>query len=311
MNYTKYKVSPAICTADGGKEVACANAKGELWPGGDVHDPNMYIQCLAKKSTTPWCFSGASLVDVRGEKGTIPMSEVEIGDLVRVGDNDRFERVYSFGHKAESQVGTFLKIVTASASSLEISSDHMVMHKTQGYIPASSLRKGDILVNGQGRDEIVKSIKTVKAAGVYAPFTATGTIVVNNIQASSYIAFEGKAYLEVGPVSFSYQWLAHTFEFPHRVACHYLGSCPRETYNEDGVSTWVVSSLHLGQWILNQPDGSFLKGIVLTAFVGVVSTFSLMESLLRHPMTFVVAAALGGLLLVASMQQQQQKKVVA
>jgi hypothetical protein len=93
---------------------------------------------------------------------------------------------------------------------------------------------------------VVTTIRDVTQKGLYAPFTSSGTIVVNDIVASSFISFQGSEYLKLGDfvTPFTFQWLAHTFESGHRFACRSgLVDRSEETYTAFGVSHWVdVSS---------------------------------------------------------------------
>ena len=74
----------------------------------------------------------------------------------------------------------------------------MVLVEDGRFVPASLLKKGDQLVRGNSGELVtVQSVRTVVCKGVYAPFTAFGTIVVDNILASNYITYQGPEYLEV------------------------------------------------------------------------------------------------------------------
>ena len=75
----------------------------------------------------------------------IPIRELKIGDLVLTRNG--YVPVYSFGHKNESVIGMYLKILPFQ---LEISESHMVFTESGDIVPASHLRVGDIL-EGVGR----------------------------------------------------------------------------------------------------------------------------------------------------------------
>jgi hypothetical protein len=105
-------------------------------------------------------------------------------------------QVYSFGHYNEGASAPFLKVKTTIASTpLLVSKDHMVYAVwIRGFVPASILEKerGDTLVDGStaGEEEAtIWSITTpVEAQGVFAPFTPSGKIVINNVVASSFMS---------------------------------------------------------------------------------------------------------------------------
>mmetsp|Transcript_2264 Transcript_2264/g.5289 ORF Transcript_2264/g.5289 Transcript_2264/m.5289 type:complete len:182 (-) Transcript_2264:9-554(-) len=159
------------------------------------------------------CFSGRSQVEVQG-RGQVDMKDLKIGDLVLV-ENNKFEPVYSFGHINHSTETEYLQIFTQSSRHpLEMSSDHMVFVEGRRSVPASSVQVGDKLIVGTDSHTLTKvvTIKEIVRRGMYAPFTKSGTIVVNGILASCFVSFQGKEYLHIGDVAtpLSYHWLAHT-----------------------------------------------------------------------------------------------------
>jgi hypothetical protein len=198
-----------------------------------------------------FCFSGESEMEVE-QRGTVKMSDLVLGDYVRVADN-KYEPVYSFGHKDAESVGDYLQVVTeGERSPIEISADHMMMVDGDRAIPASMLKKGDLVVTASGETAAVKSIKKVVRKGAFAPFTESGTIVVNDLVASNYIAYQGSEYLTIGGIEtpFSYQWLAHTFNSAHRLAVMMGFKC--ESYTDSGVSHWVDVPHKVGSWLVEQ-----------------------------------------------------------
>merc|ERR1712048_949983 len=107
-------------------------------------------------------------------------------------------------------------------SMLEITHDHMIFIQDEANaVPASSLRVGDRLANG----DIVSAIKKVTRRGVYAPLTTSGSLLVNDVPVSNYIAFQGSEYFTIGVFRFSYHWLSHMYNFPHRFWCTRVTSC--------------------------------------------------------------------------------------
>jgi hypothetical protein len=204
------------------------------------------------KSPSTFCFSGETTV-VTKSKGVIAMKHLKIGDLVMVAGS-KFEQVYSFGHHDSLGVSEFLII----NEKLELSPDHMIGVHGKGFVPASTIKLGDMLVSGAGTIAEVTSIQKKKRKGMFAPFTPSGELMVGNILVSSYVTLQPhSSHLKLGgastmPTGLSFQWLAHTFQFPHRVVCHYLGSCPRETYSSSGISIWVDTPLRLSLWWLDQ-----------------------------------------------------------
>ena len=177
------------------------------------------------------------------------MKDLQIGDRV-LASTGEYETVYSFGHREEAVEADFLQLLP---STLEISKDHMVLVNSR-YAPASFVQVGDVLKLANGDSLTVEAIKTVVRTGVYAPFTTSGTIVVSNIQASTYIAFQDSDNLIVGgwtsPLSF--QWIAHASQAPHRMYRMLFGITGGEVYTENGISTNVELLLRFFEWYLRQ-----------------------------------------------------------
>lgn len=219
-----------------------------------------------------FCFSGSSVVQTL-ERGPMKLSKLKIGDLVKVGKN-KYEQIYSFGHYKPTSRAQLLEILT-EYTTLRVSSDHMVFVSDHRAIPAAKLRVGDEIVHSSGMKVIIVHIKTAVASGVFAPFTPSGKIIVDDIQASSFVAFENSESLKLFGVSFSYQWIAHCFEAFHRLVCHRLGSCPRETYTEEGISQWVAAPRKFFLWVLRQP--SLIRHVLLGALIVVMSMLTFIE----------------------------------
>eukprot|EP00540_Astrosyne_radiata_P003822 CAMPEP_0116855596 /NCGR_PEP_ID=MMETSP0418-20121206/19377_1 /TAXON_ID=1158023 /ORGANISM="Astrosyne radiata, Strain 13vi08-1A" /LENGTH=479 /DNA_ID=CAMNT_0004488769 /DNA_START=203 /DNA_END=1642 /DNA_ORIENTATION=+ len=260
------------------------------------------------ESTPILCFSGHNKVQVEDVRGEIWMHELAIGDSVLVGQ--RFEKVYGFGHYHRTRIADFLQIHTESVEEttvLELSQDHMVfVQNPNGKIhctPASSLRPGDSLVRvgtevGENtrltRTTRVQRIGTAKRSGVYAPFTSSGTIVVNGVLASNYIAFKEQSSL----LQFSsYQWVSHAFVAPRRIHCLWTTACKQETYDSvTGVADWVVDGLLLDmvQWYLSL-EADVIKGIFSIFLVLVATALHVVEMLIK---TTVATATIGWVVFV-------------
>ena len=225
---------------------------------------------LAAQAPTQ-CFSAASTVKVKGKAKEVRMDQLQIGDLVLVG-NDVYEPIYSFGHYDPDSRASFLQIET-DLGLLEISQDHMIfVSPPQGPpIPAALLRMADRVYDFAGNELEVKSIRAITLRGKYAPFTPSGKLVVNGVLVSSYVALVPSHSLTILGVSFSFQWLAHSFEFPHRLVCYHMGNFPKETFSDSGISDWVNRPLKLSQFVLDMGDYSIVKAgllaIILVAFL--------------------------------------------
>ena len=183
------------------------------------------------------------------------MGDLKLGDKVLVSGN-KYEEIYSFGHRHEDSIGRYLQIHSRDAKTpLEMSPDHMVQLEGGSFVPASHLEVGSKLVQHDGSSTVVEDIREVESRGVYAPFTESGTIVVNGIVASTFVAFQNSAHVKLGesvelPISF--QWMAHAFESFHRLVWRVVGGSgywSLETYTNDGVSRWVDLPHRFAEWL--------------------------------------------------------------
>lgn len=246
------------------------------------------------------CFTGDSTVNVRGNANTgspTLMKDLKIGDFIHVG-NGKYERVYSFGHNSPSTYSDdFVQIsMEGKDTKLTLSPDHMVWSISGGntFIAASEVKVGDELL-WDGMDVVrVQAIETdVTAQGLFAPFTPSGTIVVDGILASSFI----DSVKHLGIAGVSPQWIAHSFEFPHRLFCHYsiFGStqaCTNESYNDQGISSWVAKPFQFGQWVLNN-ENVMIKYSLLTMFFLVLGVFNVIEAAFFQYPIMGIAGLLG------------------
>lgn len=228
------------------------------------------------------CFSGTSLVSIK-HKGEVRMDQLSLGDkIMTVGGG--YETIYSFGHRDEFSASQFLQFLP---SGLEISSNHMVFMKSGKAVPASAVKRGDMLMNGQS----VTDIRIVQRKGMYAPFTASGTLLVNGIAVSSFVAFQNSDVFMIGSFStgVSYHWLAHNFEAPHRMFCKIRGGCMEESYTEAGISKWVDGPLKIANWMLAQNTWT-VATLTIPLIIG-VAVVAVMNIMFDFPLAILVVAA--------------------
>jgi len=118
-----------------------------------------------------------------------------------------------------------------------------------------------VLIQTNGNPIKIDALKSVQRRGAYAPFTTSGNIVVSDIMVSNYVSLMPEK--ETGlPVSM--QWIAHTFNAPHRMICSLsFAFCENEAYT-NGISNWVVGGLRAGQWLAQK--NSLVKVIGSSVF---------------------------------------------
>jgi hypothetical protein len=260
---------------------------------------NKKLEILDVESTKPlkttcggFCFSGQSLV-TKQDEGPILMRDLQIGDLVQVASSDKasadiiFEPVYSFAHSSPSVETSFLRIITVIGNSLELTADHLLFVQSRGYVAASTVKVGDVLVSispsGAPEHDAVVGITTVSRRGAYAPLTPSGTIFVNNVLASNYVALNdattGKYSIgaQLGSMSM-YHWVEHFALLPLRLVCHNLASCQAQAYDENGLAVWAVLPYRAARWFLKQ---HVISGLALL-FLAVTGLGALMMEFFHY-----------------------------
>ena len=97
-------------------------------------------------------------------------------------------------------------------------------------------------------------MKKIVLQGAYAPFTPAGAVVVNGVRASSFIALQDSETLKIAGIDtgLTFQFLAHTFERPHRLWCRHLSNCEEVQYTTEGISLWVDVPHKVARWFLDQ-----------------------------------------------------------
>jgi hypothetical protein len=197
------------------------------------------------------------------------MRDLVVGDWVLVDNTGTYERIYDFGHwNVDVENVEYLQISLDSGQSLELSADHMVyVNQQQNFVPASMVTVGDVLSSPVEGSNKVRLIRSVIRHGAIAPFTSSGTIVVDGILASCYVAFQPSSYLVVGGTTrdrlpnknnsmtppplllprttmmttyITHQWLAHTFEFPHRFYCSHIMQCRLDEDHVRACEPWPL-----------------------------------------------------------------------
>merc|ERR1712113_1087764 len=246
------------CTCDG-KSFICETSEAK--------------NCKAKM---PFCFPGDATV--MGQEGPTRMDELKVGDFVLTGSG-QYERIYSFGHKSADRTADYLELTTTSANAkLTLSAQHLVYERDSGFIPASAIQIGHTVLiqqnekQQQEEEATVTRIRNVQRQGMYAPFTSSGTVVVNHVLASSFIDIPQMSSLVKNS-----QWVARMGEFPHRLWCSSVVDCSSETYDDHGVNyVWGRLPLQFLEWTSHQST------LVQSMWQGVMLVFLLVNMILEQ-----------------------------
>lgn len=234
------------------------------------------------------CFSNENTVEVENI-GTISIRDLQIGDKVRSAEGT-FVTVYSFGHYQSKEKAEYIQIhARGVAKPIEVSKDHL-MFVGGIAVPASMITLGNFLDSENG-PACVTQIMTVNRFGAYAPFTASGTLMVNGVAVSSYVSLqEGSDILILGTLKtpLSMHWLAHVFQAPHRMVCMWsLAYCKSESYTKDGISVWVATPLHISRWFIEQ-NGTLMGALFIPALLFGLLIY-VVEAFCMHPTILFVS----------------------
>jgi len=207
------------------------------------------------------------------------MEDLEVNDHVLVGSKNNkpiYQPVYAFGHYNEEAITEYLRIHTTSSHEepLEMSAAHLIYLSGSDHpVRADTIIPGDALLQktSDAPTTIVRVTKVEKHSrnGAYMPLTKSGSIVVNNILASSYVSIMDDApevvtkYLNVvSEAKLLHWWLA-----PYRIVCQSISSdlCKND-YNEDGIAYWLV----VGRFVATEGnDLGVISQILCVVIVGV------------------------------------------
>lgn len=169
-------------------------------PGGDVYSEQRqrwYRNVNMCSKSAAACFPGDATVTLEGGASRA-MSELQVGDRVRVlraDGSSAFEDVYFFDHQVGGGANAFVRIALAGGAALELSGGHFV--PVGASLAAATMKRardvaaGDVLLvlpagAAAARAVAVESVAAVTKAGLFAPVTASGTVVVGGVVASTY-----------------------------------------------------------------------------------------------------------------------------
>lgn len=252
-----------------------------IWTSLDFDNGDADPSCPELNYGSIGCFSGEGVVNVDGI-GEVMMKDLVLGDRVLVQEG-RYEPVYSFGHRQTDSYVEYL-LISTSDKKLEITQDHMLFVEGRRSIPASMIGMGDKVETPMGTYDTVKSITTVTRRGAFAPFTASGTIVVNGITSSTFIAPQKSESLTIGGIDsgLTFQFLSHSFEIPHRVYCSYnMASCLEEQYTAEGISSWVEIPYSWFEWCFQ--DSAMWSTLLAFPFLLIICAIG-------SPISFVITS---------------------
>jgi len=156
------------------------------------------IDDACNKDPGSTCFAKGSKVIT--ERGEIAIEELQLGDEVQTVQNGNPQMTPFLGwiHKEDDHMEQFVVLKTESAK-ITLSAKHVIFRQVEGSHDgamtttfADLVSVGDVLeviVDGQVERERVVRIDKETKKGTFAPLTASGTILVDNVLASCYADF--------------------------------------------------------------------------------------------------------------------------
>lgn len=148
-----------------------------------------------KKCCGSSCFGGDALVQT--SLGRVALRRLRAGDLVHTAAG--LEPVVDFMHSAAVSAQHMLKL-THARGSLTVSPSHLLFKADGTAIPAHAVVVGQALSPGV----VVSEISTTEAKDFFAPMTTSGTLVVDDIMASTYAAVPAHAVGHAAAVPLRY-----------------------------------------------------------------------------------------------------------
>jgi len=150
------------------------------------------------------CFPADSTVQLENGKSQ-KLYDLKVGESIAAYDTATsksiFSEVYTFLDYDKNVTEDFIQISFENDNNVEsisLTPEHLILaqrfvNKPEVFVQAKDVRVGDTIFrssNGRIVPVSVSSIKTRRAKGIIAPATLDGTLVVNNIVASSYATID-------------------------------------------------------------------------------------------------------------------------
>ncbi len=220
-------------------------------------------RCLYGDSNCAQCFpddATVSLRDAEGHVKKISMKQLSVGDYVLTEKG--FSKVFAFMDHVRGVETEYVRLQTASGAKISITADHIVYaHEQREPVHAGTVREGDMLwiepgymfnSNNTKLDFVSSRVVKVtygKEKGMHAPLTEQGSVVVNNVLASSYAKVQtltwGERTIVTGHALNKY---LHT---PLYIACTVRPSLCGEAWHaaDSGRHAWTQFILDHFSWL--------------------------------------------------------------
>jgi len=131
------------------------------------------------------CFPGSAQV-MLSDRSWKSMDSLKVGDVVLTAYGI-FSPIFTFSHREPARFARYLQIHCNSSHHhvITISANHFLL-TSKGLREASSIQIGDFLFDGSQKLVEVTAITVIHSLGVFSPQTLAGSIVVNDVLASTF-----------------------------------------------------------------------------------------------------------------------------
>ena len=183
------------------------------------------------------CFPGDATVTL-ATGAAKAMRDLTVGDKVMVAKEDgsiRFEDVYFFDHQVDGGAHEFVRLALADGRALELTGGHF-LPVGESLDAATMTRARDVaagapllvLAGGAGakgvEPVVVTAVSRVAKAGLFAPVTASGTVVVDGVVASAYSDWVLDPLFDALGATHKLPAAMHVVHAPLRLAYSLLGA---------------------------------------------------------------------------------------
>uniref|UniRef100_A0A1A8QDT8 Hedgehog protein n=2 Tax=Nothobranchius rachovii TaxID=451742 RepID=A0A1A8QDT8_9TELE len=222
------------------------------------YESKAHIHCSVKAENSVaaksgGCFPGSSTVSLQdGTKKAV--RDLQPGDRVRAADsegNPVYTDFIMFIDRDSSTRRTFYVIETETGQKIRLTAAHLIFtgserNSTQmSAVFASQVRPGQQVFAWDGERlaaVAVKRIYTQEHVGSFAPVTAQGTVMVDQVLASCYAVIEDHQLAH---------WALAPVRITHRVSSLLFSSRPQGSAQKDGLHWYSKVLYQLGTWLLD------------------------------------------------------------
>ena len=243
--------------------------------------------------------------------GPMSVQDLRVGDYVLTDEAGTYQPVYAFGHFNPDRLAMFHQIHHSSSDTpLEVTSDHLLFLAGQDRpVSAAHAKLGDQLrMLDKKTPSTITDIVEVQQAGIYAPLTKDGTIVVDGVVVSTYaslIAESESSDSNQLMEALGQQTYCHLGLAPFRLFCS-IAPALCNSYDKDGMPHYISVGIWLTKAATKQRS-IIAQWLFMMLFLVLTGPCKLAESLLGNSLTYFIASAV--YVMVIARARRQKKKL--